>query len=160
MTNTSSVPTHAAQEPRAVIPKFAFPPTRTWLSLVTCIIFQLIVAFLCFHPNGVAFAKRGPTLIARWLKRSSPPRNGGEYENGGNSQQEVHLPSTLAQSWRLGALHEKFFHGRDGSEATLLEVGEVLGLGRAVTEVNVKTRNDYCMCAMLSTTTRFGEGSR
>ncbi|CAM9562556.1 unnamed protein product, partial [Ectocarpus sp. 4 AP-2014] len=57
--------------------------------------------------------------------------------NGGDAPAATIVRPTpsFAQGWRLGALHERFFNGaRAGSVSNLQEAGEVLGVGRPLTE--------------------------
>lgn len=103
-----------------------FPAANTWPSFLACIGFQAIVYFLCFHRRGSELAELGPSLLGRWLKRSS---NGAAAP-----RRKIKPPASVSQSWRLGALHERFFKGtRAGDESTLREAGEVLG--QSLTEV-------------------------
>lgn len=108
-----------------------FPPAYTWVSFLACTVFQAAVSFMCFHKHGPELARRGPTILGKWLKRT-------EEANGGKAT-VIQPPSSFAQGWRLGALHERFFNGaRAGSASNLQEAGEVLGVGRPLTEV------EYC----------------
>lgn len=110
-----------------------FPPSDTWLSFIACAIFEATLLHLCFHEQGASKAKRGPSILGRWLKR----REG--ISKCSDEPVNIHLPSSVVQSWRLGALHERFFKGAHaGDESTLREAGEVLGVGRALTEVRVR----------------------
>eukprot|EP00752_Nemacystus_decipiens_P008237 g7365.t2 len=103
------------------------PPSDTWLSLVACAAFEAVLLFLCYHEQGPELARRGPSILRRWLK----PR----VNDAGAAPVAISPPSSVAQSWRLGALHERFFRGaRAGQQSTLREAGAVLGVGRPLTE--------------------------
>lgn len=110
------------------------PPSETWLSLIACATFEVTLLFLCYHERGQELAKRGPSITGRWLKPNV------DDAGRGGAPVKVLPPSSLVQSWRLGALHERFFKGaRAGDASTLREAGEVLGVGRALTEVRRRT---------------------
>lgn len=110
----------------------SLPPAHTWPSFLACAGFQALVYLLCFHRRGAEIAKRGPTLLGWWLKRNS--RDGAGAGGAEPARIKIAPPTSVAQSWRLGALHERFSKGScAGEESTLREAGEVLG--RSLTEV-------------------------
>lgn len=127
----------------------SFPPARTWPSFLACTGFQAVVYFLCFHRRGPELAKRGPTILGWWLKRSN--RDVAGAVAGGDSEPariKIAPPTSVAQSWRLGGLHERFSRGScAGEESTLLEAGEVLG--RPLTEVRITYMKGHRCTAVL-----------
>lgn len=95
-----------------------------------CAVFEAALLHFCFHEQGADRARRGPSILGRWLKR----REGDSKSSA--ARVEINRPSSVEQSWRLGALHERYFKGAHaGDDSILREAGEVLGVGRALTEV-------------------------
>lgn len=106
------------------------------LSFLPFIVFQVGVSFLCLHEKGHELARRGPTLLGPWLNRYRRTSAGGDQDTGLPVSSDFKPPTSVAQIWRLGALHERIFESQYGNrEAALQEVGNVLGVGRSLTEV-------------------------
>lgn len=121
-----------AQQCCSVRMSLPLPPPNTWLSFLACVAFQGTVAVLCLHEHGAALANRAPSIFGRWLRRRQGANGGG----GIIAPAKINPPSSLSKSWRLGALHERFFKGvRPGEQSMLGEAGDLLGIGRALTEV-------------------------
>lgn len=134
----------------------SFPPSDTWLSLIACAAFEATLLFLCFHEQGADRAKRGPSILGRWLKRRK------DGSDGGAAPVRITPPSSVVQSWRLGALHERFFKGAHaGDESTLREAGEVLGVGRSLTEVRGGAVDfGVCLCGWVGPSCGYCFGRR
>lgn len=111
----------------------AFSPT--WVNFVACIIFQATVCLLCVHEGPTIvhrFAEIAPRILGRWLQRKGDGAAGGGGTTAAHG--EVDVPLSVAQSWKLGALRERFARARD--ESNLREAGDVLGRPRPLTEVH------------------------
>lgn len=105
----------------------AFPPSDTWVSLVACAAFEATLLFLCYHEHGPELAKRGPSILGRWLK---PKAN-----NAGPASVNADPPPTVALDWRLGALHERFFRFFRGDAPPGRDESTLPGAGHALPEV-------------------------
>eukprot|EP00903_Cladosiphon_okamuranus_P018586 g17109.t1 len=102
-------------------------PRETWLSLLECFAFEVVLLFLCFHQRGPALAKSGPSIVGRWL---TPSVN----DAGVVEPISISPALSVAQRSSPGALHEGFVRGaRAGDEAILKEAGAVLEVGRSIT---------------------------
>lgn len=91
---------------------------------------------MCFHEGPTVvhrFASVAPRIFGPCLNREE---GGAESEGGAATAAHaaVDPPAlSVAQSWKLGALHERFVRARE--ESNLREAGDVLGRPRPLTEV-------------------------
>lgn len=95
---------------------------------------------MCVHEGPTIVhrvAKMTPRILGPWLKRKQDGAgSGGGATAAANA--EVDPPLSVAQGWKLGALHERFVRARE--ESSLREAGDVLGRPRPLTEVRPRGR--------------------
>lgn len=95
---------------------------------------------MCVHDGPTIVhrvAESAPRILGRWLTR----KGDGVISGSGTAaaaNAEVDPPLSVAQTWKLGALHERFVRGRE--ESNLREAGDVLGRSLPLTEVFLRTR--------------------
>lgn len=108
--------------------------SSTWLNLMVFMVFLGVVCFLCVHEGPTMvhrFAESVPRVLGRWLKRKGDGEDSGGRTTATNAS--VNTPLSASQSWKLGALHERYLRARE--ESNLREAGDVLGRPRPLTEV-------------------------
>lgn len=111
----------------------------TWLNLMAFIMFQGIVCLLCVHGGPTVvhrLAEVTPRILGRRLKRKG--ESGDSKAGTPAAHADVDPPISVAQSWTLGALYERYVRAREDSN--LREAGDVLGRARPLTEVGTRGR--------------------
>ncbi len=106
-----------------------------WVDLFACVAWQAAALYACAE-EGSAIQRVAPRLLRGWIKREEETAGAGGAIAAAAARGDLDRPISVAQSWWLGALHERF--GRAAEEAHLREAGEVLGLARSLTEVGTR----------------------
>lgn len=122
--------------------------SSTWFNCVACMAFQAAVCVLCVHEGPTTVhrvAKSAPRILGGWLQRKGDGVGGG-CGSTATANAGVDPQLSVAQGWKLGALHERFVRARE--ESSLWEAGDVLGRPWPLTEVLTLGRLAYQMICL------------